>query len=54
LTADRRIVESDGLVEIGSGTLSKDIFVQIPEFLEKVVEDTNDKVLDEWEKEGLM
>lgn len=53
-TADRRIVESDGLAEPGGPFLSKDVFVEIPEYLEKVVDDTNDRALDQWEKEGLM
>lgn len=53
-TADRRIVESDGLAEPGGPSLSKDVFVQIPEYLQQVVDDTNDKVLDQWEAQGLM
>ena len=53
LTADRRIIESDGLVGTGGGILSRDLFTEIP-FCERVVSDRDDETLDSWEAKGLM
>lgn len=51
-SADRRIVESDGLTPVGSDALSLHVMA-LPE-CEKVVSDKDDKVLDQWEAQGLM
>jgi hypothetical protein len=51
-SADRRIIETDGLVPVSGEALSLHVLA-LPE-CEKVVSDKDDRTLDQWEKEGLM
>lgn len=51
-SADRRILESDGLAPVSGDALSLHVMA-LPE-CEKVVSDKDDKVLDQWEAQGLM
>ena len=53
LTEGRRIIEADGLTAPDGPALSLDVLLEIPG-CEKVVSDHDDKILDEWEKAGLM
>lgn len=53
MTAERRIIEADGLTDPSGPALSLDVLAELPG-LERVVSDRDDKVLDAWEAEGLM
>ena len=53
LTAERRVMESEGLAEPNGPILSLDVFAGIP-FCERIVSDRDDKTLDEWEAKGWM
>lgn len=52
-TAERRIIESDGLADPGGQALSLAVFAEIAE-CECVVSDRDDRTLDQWEQAGLM